>query len=205
MRSVPAIVLSSLLLLACPAVAETPDETVARLMQQLKAGNADIDFLALREAYVKSASYDPYGRKSMAADTVWRRAPNCQEVIKILAAPESQGTLYGSPNIQPHMTMAVCLEELGDQTKSDHHRAIADGFLDAVAKTGDGKSAETAFKVISISEEYAMMSALGLKMNSQSLMNKDGHSFDVFTATTRSGTAVTVYFNIDPIFAKGPF
>lgn len=141
----------------------------------------------------------------MASEAAWRRAPTCEDAVKILGAPENQGSLYGSPNIQPHMTLAVCLEKLGDQAKADHHRDIADGFLDAIAKTGDGKSVETAFKVITIAEEYAMMSALGLKMKSQSLMNKDGHAFDVFAATTQSGTAVTVYFNIDPIFAKGPF
>jgi hypothetical protein len=206
MRYAWAIALSGVLSLAQPVMAaETADETVTRLMGQLKAGKTDIDFAVLRDAYVKSSGYDPYGRKTAAADMAWRRAQTCEDAVKILSSAENQVVLYGSPNIQPHMTMAVCLEKLGNQAQADHHRDVADGFLNEIAKTGDGKSIETAFKVISLSEEYAMLSALSLKMNGQSLMNKDGHSVDVFSTTKQSGDKVTVYFNIDPIFAKAPF
>ncbi|MFD2262583.1 DUF4919 domain-containing protein [Lacibacterium aquatile] len=195
-------ILTLLTLVGPAAMAETPDEAYRRLMAELKSGNAAIDFQALRSAYVKSTSYDPYGMKTTAVDIQRQKAQSCEEAIQIAESPDGQAALYGFLSTRPHMMMAVCYERLGNEPRGAFHRSVADGLLNALASTGDGKSPETAFKAISISEEYDLLSVLRLKVSHQSLMHKDGYAFDVFGATKQSGDSVTVYFNIDPIIAK---
>jgi len=49
--------------------------------------------------------------------------------------------------------------------------AVFIGLVRSVLGSGDGKSLETAFVVIAIDEEYAVMAALSLRLVSQALVN----------------------------------
>lgn len=48
-----------------------------------------------------------------------------------------------------------------------------------ILNTGDGKTAETAYKVYSISEEYELLKHLNLKPHMQLLAIIDGHLYDI--------------------------
>ncbi|MBR0872799.1 DUF4919 domain-containing protein [Bradyrhizobium tropiciagri] len=70
--------------------------------------------------------------------------------------------------------------------------------MKSVLKSGDGKSPETAFVVISIDEEYSILRAQALLRVKQALVNHGGSAFDRIEAKKRdSDQLVTLYFNVD--------
>ncbi len=77
-----------------------------------------------------------------------------------------------------------------------------EGFLTSILATGDGKGPESAYIVISTSEEYTLTEYLGLKVSGQVLSEHDGHYFDILTVITPSGEEKQVYFNIDKPFGS---
>ncbi len=70
--------------------------------------------------------------------------------------------------------------------------------MDSILTNGDGRSFATAFKVITIDEEYAVLQVLGVRKADQSLVEHGGSSFDLFTVNDpESGKEFTLYFNVD--------
>ncbi|MEZ0243443.1 MAG: DUF4919 domain-containing protein [Sphingomonas sp.] len=79
------------------------------------------------------------------------------------------------------------------------------GRIAKIMKSGDGKSAETAYKVKSIGEEYQVMQALGYpRPEMQSLVFEKDKPYDVLTTTDpKTGEKVEVWFDISSFFGKG--
>jgi hypothetical protein len=101
-------------------------------------------------------------------------------------------------SIDAHMVAAVCQKKAGNEEGARRAYTIVLGLLRSVLKSGDGKSPQTAFVVISVDEEYKALEALSLQPGTQSLVAHGGSSFDRLDARKRdSGEPVTLYFNID--------
>ena len=76
-----------------------------------------------------------------------------------------------------------------------------EGLLDSIRKSGDGKTSDAAFVVISTDEEYVLLNFLGLRATGQALINEKGHSYDKMTAVDpKTNETVVYYFNIDKRF-----
>jgi len=69
-------------------------------------------------------------------------------------------------------------------------------LFSAVTSTGDGCSKETAFHVISVTDEYGIMDIIGLSPKMQSLVEHKGHSFDVMELQENEYGLESMYFNI---------
>ncbi len=67
-----------------------------------------------------------------------------------------------------------------------------------------GSTKETAYKVNSIAEEYAIMRKLGLRVGMQALiMGEDGHPYDMLSGTDpNTGEKRDVWFDIKSFFGK---
>ena len=73
------------------------------------------------------------------------------------------------------MVASIAHAQLGRQMESQFHRFIADGLLRSIMSQGDGKTQETAYRVIDVSEEYAFFRAMNLTPRSQgAAAPKDG-------------------------------
>ena len=97
-----------------------------------------------------------------------------------------------------HAAAIQAYQNLGQSEEVNYHRYVLNGLIKSIIQSGDGKSPETAFVVVLIEEEYAILAVLGIEHSGQSEMNVDGHSYDVFNGTdSRSGSPVEIYFNID--------
>jgi hypothetical protein len=67
----------------------------------------------------------------------------------------------------------------------------------------DGATAERAFKVNSVPEEYQIVRALGLKPKMQSLVSDHGRMYDVLTVTDpKTGQERKLWFDINSFFGK---
>lgn len=87
--------------------------------------------------------------------------------------------------------MAVALGEIGRPREALAHRYFHYGLMQSIFGPNDGLSKASAFKVISIDEEYTVCNFLGAKVLGQRL---DG-SFDVISVQI-SGAKKDLYFDI---------
>jgi hypothetical protein len=101
-------------------------------------------------------------------------------------------------NIDAHFVAFIANQEMGVPEKAKFHQAVFCGLIDSICDSGDGKSTEKAWVVIDVHEEYVVLRALGFRPSEQSLVNKDGHSFDVTKVKSMNDrTEETFYFKVD--------
>jgi hypothetical protein len=184
---------------AKPAAQTEAQKKYEAMLEQAKKGEGATDYKALRFAFFETPSYNP-----MVGMLVYRslwtvlNQGNWAE-----AAKQAESVLeknYVDPNA--HMVAFVAYRELKEEEKAKLHRRWADGLLESVKAGGDGKSAETAWHVISISEEYALLRSMNLRAVGQSLANEKGHAYDVMkTVDPRTNAEATFYFNVDKPFS----
>lgn len=163
---------------------------------QVKAGKLDIDYTAFRMAYVASPKYEPYGaarvlmgqmKKAYTAGDCPAAMAHAKEIFEVNLV-----------QIDAHFVTALCQRKAGNEEEARREHAMLMGSVRSVLGSGDGKSPETAFVVIGIDEEYAVMAALSLTLVRQALVNHGGSAFDRMEAKKRdSDQTVTLYFNVD--------
>jgi hypothetical protein len=90
-----------------------------------------------------------------------------------------------------YLMLAMCLKEEGDLKGYCQFLSPFYGLLQSITATGDGKTADTAFKVISVAEEYALLREIGAKVKSQSLAGQCDKM-----QVERNGKEYTFYFDI---------
>jgi len=101
-------------------------------------------------------------------------------------------------DIDAEFVTALAFSELRQPEEADRHLARYRGLVKSVLDSGDGEAPETAYKVISVAEEYSILGALGYRPKSQSLI--DGH-IDALTVVGESGEE-TIYFDPAPHFRR---
>jgi uncharacterized protein DUF4919 len=96
-----------------------------------------------------------------------------------------------------HFLVMVSLKHLGRQEETAREKLIVDQILQSILRSGDGKTADTAWFTVSTSEEYFVIRLLGLRPKSQSLVKNGAHSFDEMTVGGEDGKETTLWFNTD--------
>lgn len=102
-------------------------------------------------------------------------------------------------SLQGHMTLLLAAGRAAIPPEQALRYAIRfDGLLDAVFRSGDGHSIQTAFRVLSVADEYVVMQALGVEsMLSQSLIEEHEKHYDrieISGATDYEGDEI--YFDV---------
>jgi len=167
------------------------------LVARVKAGDGAVGYRALRDAYAESPLYRPYGGDSDEAKRAMHDAFNAQDCAKVLTAA-AKVLDAAFIDIEAHLLSGRCFEIKGDDAKAKFHRTIAKGLMDSIVASGDGKSTKTAFVVVTIDEEYAVLSALRWRLVMQSLIDEDGHAFDrMEVKSVSSSETATLFFQID--------
>jgi hypothetical protein len=178
---------------------DSAKRSFAVLLERAKKSDATLDFKELRMAYTETSDYSPYGgdretRKKMFA------ALNAKEFD---AAVESAEKILAKNfvEINAHFVAYVAHREAGRAEKSTFHKFMFDGLVKSITSSGDGKTAETAYVVITTDEEYTLFNILGLSAAGQALITQNGHSFDRMTVTNpKTNETVAYFFNIDKPF-----
>ena len=180
-----------------PAVAaqDRPSE-YATLLASLKAGNTSIDYTRLRLSYMDSPEYKAAKDVSKSEEAM-SDALNKKDYPAALK--DAEAVLESNyVNIDAHFVALVANQEMGVMDKAEFHRTVFRGLLNSIRNSGDGKSLETAWVVINVHEEYVLLRVLGFRPSQQSLVNQNGHSYDVMKVkNAEDGTEQTFYFNVD--------
>lgn len=159
--------------------AQESSEDYWSLLAQLKSGDTSIDFTRLRMLFTKLPEYNPYRdmlelRKKENA--MWKayKEGKLEEAIQLGSEILERDYLRS----MTHFIFSRIYEQLNDTAKQKFHDEVAYGLVRSVAKSGDGKTPETAMTVISIEEEYNVLDVLGFEQKSQELVEKGGKAFD---------------------------
>lgn len=167
----------------------------ANLLSALKAGNTSIDYGRLRLSYVNS----PERKQAKDTSAEEKAMSQALQARDFRAALKNAQAVLDSDyvNIDAHFVAFVAERELGDAAKAEFHRTVFRGLIDSIRNSGDGKSPEKAWVIISVDEEYVVLRAMGLRPSGQSLVMKNGHAYDVMKAKNEDGEEETFYFNTD--------
>ena len=95
-------------------------------------------------------------------------------------------------DIDAHLIRAIALKELGRVAESDHHAEWFRGLVDSILTSGDGRTPQTAFVVISVAEEYSILRVLQMKPTRHVIMNT---GVDALHVQGDVGVAGIIYFN----------
>jgi hypothetical protein len=144
-----AFIVFCFLFLQAAVKAQKPAEKLSyeTLLERVKKQDPAVNFQELRLAYTETKQYSPYGgdretRKAMFA------ALNAKEYENALASSEKI-LAANYLDINAHFGAFVANRELGHAEKSDYHKNIFQKLLKSISDSGDGKTMETAFVVIS--------------------------------------------------------
>jgi hypothetical protein len=165
------------------------------LLEAAKGDPDTVDFTELRMAYAKSPGFSPHADRRAfisIAQTI-----DLEDPASVI---EGHNRVLDACylNIFAHMALANGYAKQKDNVRSSYHRRFAKGLLDSILASGDGRSHDTAFKVIDISEEYAVMTVTGLKPHEQGLQDHGGHWYDVLKVEhIQTGKQFKIFFNID--------
>jgi hypothetical protein len=169
-----------------PAVQSYP-----AMLIKLKAGES-IDMRRLRDAYRRDPSYTGrFGIDTRVASAALEKGRN-DKVLKMVDAALRKSFV----DIDAHFLAAAAHDAEGRNDQAAFERGIASALLDAIFATGDGNSAKTAYRVLSVHEEYVVASVLDLKVEGQSLRTEGGY-YDVMQVTDqKSGDRREIWFDI---------
>ena len=187
--------------LSDPAHAQQPAKNFSDLVAQAESGDTTTDYSALRASYAESDGYDPYSLKVRGLyDVIWPafQAKDCAKVVSV----SDQMLKIDYTLVSVHLMRADCFKQMGDSVRSAHEEAIGKGLAQSLLHSGDGKSIETAYAVVTMAEERFVLNALGLKEERQSLLNHDGHMYDLIQGPNENtGGPTSALFNVDALFA----
>ena len=94
-------------------------------------------------------------------------------------------------DVNAHYLAAGALLKLGREPEAQEHIRWYRGLMGSILTSGDGQAPETAYVVISIPEEYAVLRAVEVRPRQQERI--DG-GIDAFTVESAGGTSI-IYFN----------
>ncbi len=163
----------------------------------------DIDWQKLRELYTETSFYDPYG----GAQAVWYMLQRAGQQTVYDPSPEARqeyNNLLAQhfAHFRSHMQALDMIEKghLPASERNFHQKALS-AITAAITATGDGKSLDTAFRVIDPAEETMLLKTyFHYNLDSQEFQQKEGHFWDVLNYTDPAkGEKGSLYFNVDQI------
>jgi hypothetical protein len=164
------------------------DNVLAKEHQTIDFSAASDYFKEIRESYAKN-------QKGIIS---WTNDAEREELLKIYKNDPDKflqsaiNWLEKCPvDAQVHMMLASLLSKKGKFEDSIRHRSFFYGLMASIVNSGDGRTKETAFKVIAIEEEYTLMNFMGAEMKSQSLQG----NYDVMEVKMDEGDVI-IYFDI---------
>jgi hypothetical protein len=155
------------------AAPSTPQQSIVpdasaytALVDRLKAGDRTVDFTELRLAFTQTPAYR--GMMMAVYQPLWRtlNAGDFEGAIRVAETVLKQN--YAEPNA--HLVAARAHRQLGHGEQAEFHQFVADGLLRSLTSKGDGKTAESAYQAIDISEEYALFRSMSVTVKSQSIV-----------------------------------
>ncbi len=169
-----------------------------QLVTRAEAGSKDIDFDQLRRTYFAEGNFRRVwevreGMEALRQDI--RYAANANNMEKTRNAARLILTVKYI-DIQAHKHLANACMAPGWETCVSHHNAMYLGLLNSVVKTGDGKTCATAWKVLSVDDQNAVLDTLNVKPVRHEYVVMNDRQCDEIRAADADGAERNYYFDV---------
>jgi hypothetical protein len=176
------------------------NDKYSEYVQMLESGETDIDYQDFRFSFLESEQFLIASKKSKDLDNLKKQMyaemdkSNYGEIVSIT----QQMLSIDYTNMLAHKILRQTYSILGDTVNAQKYKTIQFGLLYSIVNNGDGKTCETAWPVIQISEEYFILNMIEAGVKQQSTYSKGGFcdKMDVVV----EGKKKTYYFEISKIF-----
>jgi hypothetical protein len=190
-----------------PAAATTP--AVSKDQQYLAIvadamGGKDIDWQKLRDLYTQTSFYDPYGGAQAIYYMLQRAGQQVVYSEQSAEAKQEYDTLLAQhfAHFRSHM-QALDMIDKGHlpQTDKPFHQKAMSLIVNSILATGDGKTPDTAFRVIDPTEEAMLLKTyFHYQLESQEFRQEKGHFWDVLNFyNPQNKQRGSLFFNVDQI------
>jgi len=165
-----------------------------QVVKKLQGGDLSVDFADLRMKYAASPQYEPEEGSAEAKDMYGKlNAKDYEGALKAANAVLEKQYV----NIDAHVVASAAYEGLRDDAAAKLHHDIVVGLVRSVLDSGQGTSTATAYKVISVGEEYALMRVLGFRPGKQSYLHEGKRSYDEMEMVNlKDNSTMTRYFDV---------
>lgn len=199
-----AALLAAIVVGPAPAAADDPpDVAFARLLAAAKADPASADFAALRQAFARTSRDTPDPDLDLDPAPVEHELKNGERAAALVALDRMMEGRW--IDVPAHAVAASLAERMKNTDRFVLHRAFERGLLDSILDSGDGRSFETAWTVVTFAEESVVLDRLRLHGGARTLVERDGHHYDVHTFRDEAlGRETVVHFNIDALHPHAP-
>ena len=183
---------------SAPQIALPKDgDEYSTLAARAAAQDQSVDFRALRFAWLKSAAH----KHETASEIDLRSA-----IFAAVKAHDDQGVRAAAVkmisafyvNLYGHKFLRQACAILRDDSCAAQEHFVEFGLLQSILKSGDGKTCATGWEVVSVGEEYFIISTMGAVPGRQSLL-AGKPSCDELQVTDEKGAPQTYYFRIDAV------
>ena len=177
--------------------AQEPGSEYTALLKRVQRGDPDVDYRAFRIA----------GARALGSNASMIEAQERAKFKQLLASGDTAGALASAEtfadrdaaNAVAQFDAMLACQALQKPEEAAIHEKILNALMDSIQRSGDGKSQETAWFVVTTQEEYILIRrVLGLSPKSQSLVHGNGHVYDRLEAIDpKTNQKQYLWFNVD--------
>lgn len=182
----------------CAANEEIKNEesTYYSLFEKVKNFDKSVDFKTFRLLYAETSDYNPYDGDYEPRKAMYEAMKEKEHEKALKYARSILDKNY--VDIDAHLICKSAYQKMNNSERYNFHQFVENGLINSILSSGDGKSPETAYLVINVKEEYAILNFLGFKLKRQSLRELNGHSYDEMEVINEeTGETSVLYFNVD--------
>jgi len=171
------------------------DDSYDKSVTAIKAGVLNIDYKKFRENFVKSGQYKTAYKSRATMSNLTRelfenRFHSRHDSI-IVVSKKILDLDY--TNVAIHKVLEDTYTVLNDPINAKKHSVIRNGLLKSITDNGDGKSYDTAWSIVNVSEQYFILDALNCTVVNQELIKDNGTYYE--TTVMEKGIRKTYFFN----------
>ena len=176
------------------------NDEYSNTVKNLELGKSDIDYKKFRESFIESEQFKIANRKFQDLSDLKKKmySQMANSDFDSIVSTTKKMLSIDYTNMTAHKILRQTYQILGDTINAKKYKQIQFGLLKSIVDNGDGKSCETAWPVIQISEEYYILEMLDAKLSKQSIDNNGGVCDKM--EVDINGDKVTYYFEISKIF-----
>jgi hypothetical protein len=169
----------------------------AALLARVQQGDMSVDFRTFRISASLSVGRHS-ARQEFADDGAARQLLAVGDFPGALDAA-SRTLEHNYTSLFGHLNALVASQKLNKIEEASVHERLLKALTDSILKSGDGKSMDTAWFVVSVAEEYFLLrQVLRVRQSKQSLVTKNGHAYDdIDVVDPQTQESRSLWFNTD--------
>jgi len=175
------------------------NDKYSTFVKQLEGADTNVNYKEFRNAFLQSEQFTTAAKQQTELSALRKQI---HQLMKTSQYPDTIDVANKMLSIdytdmEAHKILRQSYKSLADTANEKKHHDIEFGLLNSIVKNGDGKSCQTAWPVVQITEEYFILEMIGAKLLKQSLNNAGGLC-DKMEVQTKEGNK-TYYFEVSRV------